>query len=405
MAKAILTPYFKYRSSVAILGTSFFIFYFSDALGKYLLQSGSSFFRYSAFVKAFFEILILCYAIITLNRTKANVLFGIAILTVTFLVGQLFLSFRFYELNFFENFNTLFKYFFTLIFFLVAYDVLLFSVNSTVLLKVYKLIIGLNSIFIMIGFFLEVPVFRTYSGPWRFGYDGLILAQNEASFIFIFALTTVYYRRFYLKIKEWFFWIVLIPSLIVATKGVYLYVILLFLFHIFRKVSMKNIFTFGIFIVGAGYLLFSSLLNKIILNSYAVFMYMYDKGGIWFALLSGRDQYLWKKLEPLLFDCWSFPNFLFGGQDVVAHYLEMGIFDLFLFFGLVGAILYGYIFYQIFKFLQFPTEFKLFFGICLFLIIATAGHFFESGIAGIHFIFLLLINPKPKSPCLQNIQE
>jgi hypothetical protein len=249
----------------------------------------------------------------------------------------------------------------------------------------------LNGVFIILGFLFEIEAFRTYPGPWRFGYDGLIFAQNEASFIFIFALTIVYYRRFYLGIKEFFFWIILITSLLVATKAVFLYFFLLFLFHIFKKVSLRNILTFGISALVIGYFLFSTTVNKIFINSYNVFMYMYNKGGLWYALLSGRDEYIKDKLAPLIFEQWSFPNFIFGGQDVVTHYIEMGFIDLMLFFGVFGSVVYLFVFYKIYRFLPFKKDFNLFFGIVFFLIIATAGHFFESGIAGIHFIIMLLI--------------
>lgn len=252
----------------------------------------------------------------------------------------------------------------------------------------------LNGIFIITGLILGIEVFKTYPGPWRFGYDGLIFAQNEASFIFIFALTIVYYRRYYLNIKEFFFWFILFTSLVVATKAVFLYFIFLLFFHIFKKVSFKNILTFGVSSIVIGYFLFSTLINKIILNSYNTFMYMYYKEGLTFALFSGRNVYIQDKLYPLIFEYWSIPNYIFGGQDVVAHYIEMGFLDLLLFFGIAGSIIYLYVFYRIFRLLPFEKYFKLFFGIVFFLIVATAGHFFESGIAGIHFMMMLLLLSK-----------
>jgi hypothetical protein len=378
--------------SIWLLAVAFVIFYFTDGLGKILQRGGSGFYRYSAFLKGFFEIVVLIFSLIALNRSKINILISIVILLFGFFIGQFFLSLNFENLLFYENFNTLFKYFFPLIVALAALDILSFNHYPLKIFKFYRFIIILNSCLIVIGFLFDIEVLSTYSGPWRFGFDGLIFAQNEASYIFIFAVTTVYYRRFYLNIKEYFFWIVIIPSIIVATKAVYLYLILLFLFHLFKRVSLKNILTFGISFLIFGYFLFSSAINRIFINSYNIFMYMYEREGLWGALLSGRGAYIREKLKPLIFEEWTIPNFIFGGQDVVSHYIEMGFIDLFLFFGIFGSILYLYIFYNIFKMISFPKDFKLFFGISLAIIIATAGHFFESGIAGLHFIFLLLIN-------------
>ncbi|WP_410006579.1 hypothetical protein [Aequorivita nionensis] len=381
-----------YSFSIGLLTIAFVTFYFTDGLGKILRRGGSEFYRYSAFLKGFFEIFALGFSLIAVSKSKINILLGITMLLFGFLIGQLFLSLNFKNLLFFENFNTLFKYFFPLIIALIALNIIGFNQYPDKLFKYYKAIIILNSCLLILGFLFDIEVLTTYSGPWRFGYDGLIFAQNEATYIFIFAITTVYYRRFYLDIKEYFFWIVIIPSIIVATKGVYLYLILLLLFHIFKRVSLRNILAFGISFLVFGYFLFSSAINKIFINSYNIFMYMYEREGLWGALLSGRGAYITEKLKPLILEQWTIPNFIFGGQDVVSHYIEMGFLDLFLFFGIFGSILYLYIFYSIFKIISFPKEFKLFFGISLAIIVATAGHFFESGIAGLHFIFLILMN-------------
>ena len=381
-----------YSFSIALLTIAFVTFYFTDGLGKILRRGGSEFYRYSVFLKGFFEIFALGFSLIALNKSKFNILLGITILFFGFLIGQFFLSLNFENLLFYENFNTLFKYFFPLIVALVALDILNLDQYPHKLFKYYKWVLITNSCLLVIGFLFDIDVLSTYSGPWRFGFDGLIFAQNEASYIFIFAITTVYYRRFYLNINEFFFWIVVIPSIIVATKAVYLYLILLLLFHVFKRVSIRNILTFGIAFLFFVYFLFSSAINKIFINSYNIFMYMYEREGLWGALLSGRGAYIREKLKPLIFEQWTLPNFIFGGQDVVSHYIEMGFLDLFLFFGIFGSILYLYIFYSIFKLISFPKDFKLFFGISLTIIVATAGHFFESGIAGLHFIFLLLVN-------------
>lgn len=390
MEKLIIKSESIQKISFFILIFSFVIFYFSDGLSKVLYRTGADFYRYSQIVKALFTVIILVYGIITLNKSKADILIVIILLVINFIIGQYFLSLKFHQLDFIENTNILFKYLFPYIFFFLVSDIKKLEVPPKSLISVYKKIIGLNNILLLIGFIGGISFLSTYKGPWRFGYDGLIFAQNEATFVFIFAITTFYYRKFYLKKKEIFFWIVLIPSLLVATKGLYLFIVLLLIFHIFMRVPLIKMIPMVVSTFILGYFLFSSVINKILINSYQVFMYMYDKGGLLYALLSGRDRFINKKLVPLLTEYWSFPNYLFGGQDIKEFYIEMG-FDIFLFFGLVGSFLYLYVFYKIFCLIPFERKFKLFFGLSLFTIIATAGHFFESGIAGIHFLFMLLI--------------
>lgn len=391
MKKLVVKKDFVIKTSLAILLTGFVMFYFADGVGKILRRSGSDFYRYSAFVKGIFEIIILIFSAITINKSKLNIFYSILILTGLFLIGQFFLSLNFKDLNFFENFNTLFKYFFLFIFALLAIDIIQMKRFPVWAWKIYKNIIILNAGLILVGFILDVDFLRTYEGPWRFGFDGLIVAQNEATFIFIFAVTIAYYRRFYQGINEYFFWIVLVASLFVATKAIYLFIILLFFYHLFIKVSLKNILIFGLSFGLIGYLLFATLINAILLNSYEVFMYVYRTEGLTYALFSGRNVFIEAKLLPLISEQWTIFNFFVGGQDVVAHYIEMGFIDLFLFFGFFGFILYLFVFYQIFKLLPFKGNFQIFFALTLGLIIATAGHFFESGIAGIHFIMMIII--------------
>ena len=375
-----------------LLITFFIIFYFSDGIGKILFRTGADFHRYSAIIKGFFELLILLYSIATLNKPKLNTLIVVISLVSFFLIGQFFLYLKFTNLDFFENFNSLFKYLFPLILSMLIVDILNKGKSLGRFFKYYKKVLTLNSILIIGGFLFSIKVLQTYPGIHRFGYDGLIFAQNEASYIFIFAIATVYYRRYYLHEKEIFFWIIIIPSLIVATKAVYLFIVSLFLFHVVKKVSLKKVILFGGLFLLIGYFLFIKIINKIIINSYDVFIYMYNKGGLMNAVLSGRNSFVESKLQPLIFDYWSLPNFFLGGQDVKAHYIEMGLIDLFLFFGFFGFIIYLFMYYKLFSLIDFKKDFKIFFGLILLFIIATSGHFFESGIAGVHFIMFIIIN-------------
>lgn len=381
------------KISLGLLLVAFVTFYFTDGISKIIFRTSDGFYRFGPIIKGAFEFLVLGYSILTLKKQKLEFLAAILALVGIFLVGQFFLYLNFKELNFLENFNTLFKYLFPLIVFLLAIDVLaLPAAKRRSVFKYYKFILSFNSLLILYGVVFGSVVLQTYFSAYRYGYDGLIFAQNEASYIFILAVFTVYYRRFYLGIKEWFFWIIALSSLVVATKAVYLTFILLLSYHIFSRVSLKKILIFGFAGIIAGYLMFNTMINKIFLNSYDVFMHSYRKGGFLFALLSGRNLFIEKKLKPLLLDIWSFPNFIFGGQDVSNFYMEMGLLDLFLFFGFLGTLIYGYLYFKLAQHVDFEKRFKRFFLFTFLLIIATAGHFFTSGIAGLHFIFFILIN-------------
>ena len=142
----------------------------------------------------------------------------------------------------------------------------------------------------------------------------------------------------------------------------------------------------------SGYLLFYSLLNEILMNAWENFQYFVKTRGVLFALLSGRNEFINNKLIPLITEKWNFINFFVGGHDVTYYYMEMGLLDLFLFFGLIGSFLYLYLFVRMYNYTGFSYKFKLFFLLALLGLVTFAGHFFESAIAGIHFIFFIILN-------------
>jgi len=385
--------------SLYLLLISFVAFYLTDGISKTISRTSSDFHRYGSIVKGGFELFVLGYSIITIRKQKLEFLVAILILFGIFLIGQFFLFRNFNQINFLENFNTLFKYLFPLILYLLAIDILsLPTKEQNKIFKYFRYVLSFNALLILYGVFFGSIVLQTYGSKYRYGFDGLIFAQNEASYIFILAVFTVYYRRFYLKIKEWFFWIIIISSLAVATKAVYLTFILLLLYHIFTRVPLKKVLTYGLTGILTFYLVFNTIVNKIFVNSYDVFMYGYRREGLLFALTSGRNEFIEEKLEPLIFNIWTTPNFLFGGQDVTEFYMEMGFLDLFLFFGLLGSIIYCYIFFKLFQKIDFDLNFKIFLFFVIVSIIATAGHFFTSGIVGIHFIFFMIINSGTQKP-------
>ncbi len=217
-----------YSFALQLLIIAFVLFYFTDGAYKIVARAGHISYRFGPIIKGVFVGFILIYSFLTLNKSKFYILLSICVLICCFLIGQFFLSFRLDNLNFYESFNSLIKYLSPLIYFLLLIDIVNFERYPKELLKCFKVIISLNSILVLIGFFGGFSLFQTYAAGHRFGYDGLIFAQNEASYIFILSLATVYYRRFYLGIKEGFFWVVLFPSMIVGTKAVYLFIYYLF---------------------------------------------------------------------------------------------------------------------------------------------------------------------------------
>ncbi len=387
-----IKKYTGYKLALLLFSVSLLIFFIVDGIYKIEVRGGFGNIRLGIIIKGIFELLFFLYALLYLNKQRIHLLFAIFVLSVFFFTGQFLLSKNMTDLHFGDNFSRFFKYIFIILLYIAASDILDSKQYPERLLKLYKSIIWFNGLIIIIAFLLSLKIFKTYAGPWRFGYNGLINAQNDSSYFFILALTTFYYRRFYLRHKEWTFWLVLITSLLVATKAVLLYIVLLLLFHVTQRVSIKKILIAGLSFAITGYFIFSSAINKILINAWENFQYTYEKKGLLFALLSGRNTFLQTKFIPLITQKWSWLNFFIGGQDVEKYYIEMGFFDLFLFFGLIGMLLYLYIFIKIYNRITFDYKLKLFFLLALLGIVGLSGHFFNSSIAVNYFIIFILIN-------------
>jgi hypothetical protein len=79
---------------------------------------------------------------------------------------------------------------------------------------------------------------------------------------------------------------------------------------------------------------------------------------------------------PFLKEKWNIINFLFGGIDNIAMRPQLGLFDLFLFFGVIGSSLFLYSLYISF-FKKLKLKVLSVFLICIIsLLIFTTGNFF-----------------------------
>lgn len=378
------------KASAYLLAIGLLLFYFTGGLYKYLIRMHGIEFRFGPLIKGFYQLIIILYLFLSINKNKLHLLAGIFVLVIIFLIGQFSLHQNFDVIHFKENIILLFRYIFILLSFALAFDLIQNKAIPSVIEKSYRFLWWVNIILVLAGLIFNLYWAASYKGNWRFGYNGLFYAQNDTSFMYIFALTYFYYRVFYLKKNDILFWLILVASLMVGTKALYLYVILLFGFHIFRKVKFKHILIFGISSVFLVYINFYSLINKIILKSIVFFEKVYREKGFWYALTSGRNEFFEMKLFPLL-SKWNFANYIFGGQDIVNYNMEMDFIDQFLFFGILGFLLYFFLFNYLIKNLLLPKDLKIFFILSIFALAFAAGHLFNSDMVGIHFIFFILL--------------
>jgi hypothetical protein len=200
--------------------------FIADGVNSVLLNRGASFFRISIFVRSVAQI----YFILVLLRAYEGRkrLRGIFLFYVLFLIG-----FGAYAIttpqpdrgSFFANFVIVNKILFFFIVFETFRLVYKTAESKTRLFRLFEALVLLQAIVIVLSFVLKMDVFAAYSYVVdgeirivRFGYQGLIPAQNEVSAFFLIAF-------FYYLIKfdtqrqgAWELPLVTIAAMLTGTK-------------------------------------------------------------------------------------------------------------------------------------------------------------------------------------------
>jgi len=388
--------YLVFASQILIVGL--WIFFLSTALYKFLVRNEIGNIRFGPVLKLFYELVVLTYVLLTLDRVKLQILGGIALLFFDFLTGQYFLrqAFGSEPVHFIENVLLFFKYVFVFFIFSVVYDLIRYRYFPEKVEKHFRLILWINGFLIFAGLLFGIKWLASYDNEWRFGYNGAFFSINDSSFLYIIALTYLYYRRYYAGIKEPLFWWTLVSALLVGTKTLAGFLGALLLFHAakhLRKLNMKIVMAVAAAVLLFIYGVFHRFIHEFFADTVKYFNFLYERYGFWYMLTSGRSSFFTEKIIPLL-SRWKWPNFLFGGMIMGKYNVEMDFFDLFMMFGLVGMAVYLSMFNELVRMLYLPKKFKIFFLIIVFGLAFVAGHFFTSDFAGFFFVLLILLTRK-----------
>ncbi|NPA43803.1 MAG: hypothetical protein GXO27_07230 [Chlorobi bacterium] len=378
-----------------LLAGGLILFYVTTGLYKFLVRTGISEIRFGPFIKLIYEIFILLYIFRYIDRVKIQILGGIALLFLDFLIGQYFLhkAAGGEDMHFVENLLLFFRYVFVFLAFAVAYDLIRYRYFPPYLEKTFRGIFWVNGVFIFGGAAGLFPWAASYDNAWRFGFNGLFFSINDSSFLYIMGLTYLYYKRFYLGEKDRLFWWVLFSTALLGTKTAYGFLILLFLFHAYRRLrrfNFKILLAATLTLLAAVYGVFHRVIDNFFADTVRYFRFLYEEYGFWYMVTSGRSSYFAAKLLPL-FEKWSWPNYLFGGMVMGKYNVEMDFVDLFLMFGIAGMILYLSMFNQLVRFLRLPKDLKIFFLIIVMGLAFVSGHFFTSDLVGLFFVTLIVL--------------
>lgn len=369
-----------------IVITALPLFFVVDGVSKILLTYSFEFHRASLIIRIVYEFLFVSLIVTLLNYTRISILILLAFLLVLFLINQFVLASVMRD-AFSENIITFNKYTFIFILYAAVYKLQSDQQKLNKCVGLLEILFVLNSALVLLGPLTGLEFLKTYvHSDYRYGYMGLIVAQNEATLFYFLAVSLAYYKRYVLRIKHFTFFLILAASMLLGTKGIYLFLALLFVFH--NIYYARNRF---FIIIGIGLLLFQFVKFATSDEGKIFLIYFYsqsESGNLFSMLLSGRDALLISSFSGQLKE-WSLLNYLIGGQNVLKYATELDFFDLFLFFGFLGGVIYLTLyFYTVFKFKK--TKFTVFFIACYFILAGFGGHFFASAVNSLYMCLITM---------------
>ncbi len=339
-------------------------------------------FKISAALKTVLQL----FFVIQILRNDYKKLWPVVALTILFLLGQIgFVPWE--QLQ--KNLWFLDKYLFVILALVYVQTLKDVSKYYPLFFKMFEIFIIVNSICILLALVLPTDWFNTYFGNnKRFGFNGLILRSGASTYIYWIAL--FYYasecfvqkKRKYLRLA-----LVLIASLLLGTKAMFIGYIFLILFVFITLGGHKNkwlLIAAGLFII-SGIILFEDALHWLVAQSPSL-QKVYVERGIWSVIFSLRDQHLLEEMLPLIQEKWTWRNYLFGGGFDMHYRSQFGLLDLFYFFGIIGSITYLFTFSKLFCAfkLTIPTVTFL---VGTFVLMAFSANFFYETILAFHLVF------------------
>lgn len=372
------------------------VFFLGDIISKAAMLLSLDFTRYSTVSKVvvlilFFWFFIINFQIFLKERHFLKITIYILILVFTFIIGQISMKSNISQpLNILLNIEYLTKYLYLPIILLMFSSLQNEQEHIKKLIIFLELIFIINAVFILLGFLFDINVLSTYSGGVRFGYKGIFSRSGQTSFYFIIFILYYFHLLIEKQNKLIFFKFIfsITVSLLVGTKRIYFFLILLILYYFFVNKGFKRQITYKIFaLTSALVICFWQNINSSFNKVFILFQNIYFEDGFMSSLTSYRSDLLLNTFNEFIKTKWTILNYIFGGasfQDYI-FITGMDLLDLYLFFGLIGILVYWKIFIFILNF-KMRGSFLTF-----FLLILAVTSFFSSAFLYDPYVNLLFV--------------
>ncbi|EPJ9550841.1 hypothetical protein [Klebsiella pneumoniae] len=376
---------------VTLWGGALFCFYFLDAIDKFNRSLGDS--RVAFIARMLTIAIIVCFFIF-----KPNILFRekrilyFVIFTSIVMLGYL-VSGIYENDSLGQSFYILARYVSFIIFIYYAHYCLQSCDNSSFIFisRIMVFIFLINCIFAWFGFIFGIEILRTYGhiadleAGWvdqRFGYDGFLLEQNNATYFYIIGLIACYWLHSEKRLNILWLLFGFISCFIVGTKSLYAAAFLLLILIIFKKRKTRVLlFSTGSTLFLCWLLFSTSVIDKVNFT-------LID------STLSGRMSNYILHVYPLLERINLAQIFLgFQGGDPKKYLVEMEMIDIIQFFGLLGGFMYLFIaLKEIFNIIKdSPLKLSMASISVIFIVSFFSGHLFYDPVASYYFVTLVLL--------------
>ena len=287
---------------------------------------------------------------------------------------------------------------------ILAFTVIFNGKKRSYLRKTLSIIFSFYILNILIATVFELIYFKTYFYSDRFGYMPLFSSQNEFSFIMI---TIVSY--FYITIKkernlinQLLFFASFSAAVCVGTKIIYLYLFLFVGFIIYERFGLKkfSLLSMSFLLIN---LIFFNFWIDFLKSHFQTLVLVYEQSNLINAISSNRLIFMEMRLECQQLS-FSAVNYLFGGSTLPCI-TEMSIIDIFLFFGIVGSILYFYLFTKLVVLKIRLDSFLKFYLAVVSLLSFVGGYFFENFSAQLYAIGFICAFYQGECPTLFKKQK
>lgn len=367
--KAIYSKFLKWFPTILLI-----VFYFSEGYNKFFLD----FFNEKSDIQRFVKFFVLIFLVIAIIKPLKNLILP-ALLLIVFCLGQFFLATGFNR----EIVVSFSKLLFPIFLFIYFNKYPLTEKSQNLLFCTFEYLLIFNGILIFLGLIFKIWLFNSYGGG-RWGFNGLFINTSTSSYIYAIAL---FYFLLNLKgafLKNWKSLFIIICCLLTGTKIVYIALfgsILVYLLCYTNLKRKQRNAVIGSILVG------SVLLGYIFFFRFGIFNEIRQEQGLISAILSYRDDLLIGETLPYIQDNWKWSNYLFGGISDLATRSQMGFIDIFLFWGIIGGILYLYTFYKTFV-PKTLVKNAVYIILTLALMVFLAGNFFENASVAIYLLIL-----------------